>query len=105
MHAQQKNRIRTALQLFKTMDKLGCTPNDVTCGCLMHHCFKRDKVDEAMKIMIFMRERNISTNEVMTSSLIRANNKQVKKEDEREDWQRVLDVYFQLAKEKTEQQY
>ena len=78
-------------------------------------------VGEAVWIMEYMKEKNIPTNEFITSSLIKTNNKKVKgggagaglavgeggrggrssggggDKVERKEWQRVLDLYFQLA--------
>ena len=83
------------------MEPLGCPPNAVTCGCLMHHMFRRGRGDLALEVMEYMKRERIRTNEVMTTSLIKANNEGgVESVAEREEWQKVLDVYFTLQRER-----
>mmetsp|Transcript_11081 Transcript_11081/g.16755 ORF Transcript_11081/g.16755 Transcript_11081/m.16755 type:complete len:943 (+) Transcript_11081:245-3073(+) len=67
-------RLDTAIRLFHSMSsKFGVKPNIITCGCLMDCLLKSGQsnyLEEALNVLIYMKEEGIEPSEVMYTSLI-----------------------------------
>ena len=100
----KEGNLKSAIKLFRSMEKYNSKPNEITCGCLIHHLLnknlKDDGLDDAMEILGYMKENHLKPNEVIYASLISANNQRqrvyTEREEGREPWQKILDVYFSI---------
>lgn len=109
-------RIETAMRLFYKMPKFGVLPNTITCGCLIDNLLRHGKTNDALEILMYMKDQNIAPSEVMYTSLMTSagrmaevENKQKWSASENEEKPRrgggakAIEVYTALMKTLTEE--
>jgi pentatricopeptide repeat protein len=63
-------RCETALKLFASMQKFGCAPNTITCGCLTDSLLRAGRTMETLEVLRYMKSHGLVPSEVMYTSLI-----------------------------------